>query len=253
MPNKSAPPDSDPARRAGPKRERPGSWWEPGLSAGPVDRERRASRRNSPLGLSFLGEDRAAGQAFFPRFFRSGQCAEKTMRRHGKGRMGTKNGAADRDAADGGAAQRRAQRRLVQRKGPDRQETRTAIEAGQVEARRDIEPRDQQAAGQRVEHGPAAGILQRREAVPESAPEEALPEMVRAPAEDDPGLLPGEMPAMGGTRAGGRHRHARQPGNSRISAPSTLTRGAPATMRSEERRVGKECGYQCRSRWSPYH
>ena len=24
-------------------------------------------------------------------------------------------------------------------------------------------------------------------------------------------------------------------------------------VRSEERRVGKECGYQCRSRWSPYH
>ena len=29
------------------------------------------------------------------------------------------------------------------------------------------------------------------------------------------------------------------------------TPGAPG--RSEERRVGKECGYQCRSRWSPYH
>ena len=26
-----------------------------------------------------------------------------------------------------------------------------------------------------------------------------------------------------------------------------------ADRRSEERRVGKECGYQCRSRWSPYH
>ena len=26
-----------------------------------------------------------------------------------------------------------------------------------------------------------------------------------------------------------------------------------AEGRSEERRVGKECGYQCRSRWSPYH
>ena len=26
-----------------------------------------------------------------------------------------------------------------------------------------------------------------------------------------------------------------------------------ADDRSEERRVGKECGYQCRSRWSPYH
>src|SRR3546814_981353 len=26
-----------------------------------------------------------------------------------------------------------------------------------------------------------------------------------------------------------------------------------ATMRSEERRVGKECVSTCRSRWSPYH
>ena len=28
---------------------------------------------------------------------------------------------------------------------------------------------------------------------------------------------------------------------------------AEAVAGSEERRVGKECGYQCRSRWSPYH
>src|SRR3546814_11957950 len=27
----------------------------------------------------------------------------------------------------------------------------------------------------------------------------------------------------------------------------------PATARSEERRVGKECVSTCRSRWSPYH
>ena len=26
-----------------------------------------------------------------------------------------------------------------------------------------------------------------------------------------------------------------------------------SVMRSEERRVGKECKSQCRSRWSPYH
>ena len=26
-----------------------------------------------------------------------------------------------------------------------------------------------------------------------------------------------------------------------------------AQMRSEERRVGKECTLPCRSRWSPYH
>src|SRR3546814_12866021 len=27
----------------------------------------------------------------------------------------------------------------------------------------------------------------------------------------------------------------------------------PERARSEERRVGKECGRTCRSRWSPYH
>ena len=30
-------------------------------------------------------------------------------------------------------------------------------------------------------------------------------------------------------------------------------RGARVRRRSEERRVGKECNGQCRSRWSPYH
>ena len=30
-------------------------------------------------------------------------------------------------------------------------------------------------------------------------------------------------------------------------------RTLPAVARSEERRVGKECSKQCRSRWSPYH
>ena len=34
-------------------------------------------------------------------------------------------------------------------------------------------------------------------------------------------------------------------------APPAATAAAPA--RSEERRVGKECTIQCRSRWSPYH
>ena len=29
--------------------------------------------------------------------------------------------------------------------------------------------------------------------------------------------------------------------------------GDPAQVRSEERRVGKECSLTCRSRWSPYH
>src|SRR3546814_20507099 len=33
--------------------------------------------------------------------------------------------------------------------------------------------------------------------------------------------------------------------------PATLETGA--VVRSEERRVGKECVSTCRSRWSPYH
>src|SRR3546814_8093104 len=32
-----------------------------------------------------------------------------------------------------------------------------------------------------------------------------------------------------------------------------LALGVFASMRSEERRVGKECVSTCRSRWSPYH
>ena len=38
--------------------------------------------------------------------------------------------------------------------------------------------------------------------------------------------------------------------------PSAMLDGAPLgrlDSRSEERRVGKECTEQCRSRWSPYH
>ena len=41
----------------------------------------------------------------------------------------------------------------------------------------------------------------------------------------------------------------------RIAAPLTtlLKKDAFSWTRSEERRVGKECLHQCRSRWSPYH
>src|SRR3546814_8620759 len=39
-----------------------------------------------------------------------------------------------------------------------------------------------------------------------------------------------------------------------IDGVAVLARDAVKTMiRSEERRVGKECGSTCRSRWSPYH
>src|SRR3546814_12586919 len=37
------------------------------------------------------------------------------------------------------------------------------------------------------------------------------------------------------------------------AAVEALTAGAFDFVRSEERRVGKECVSTCRSRWSPYH
>ena len=41
-----------------------------------------------------------------------------------------------------------------------------------------------------------------------------------------------------------------------VKVKELLAREAPETelaLRSEERRVGKECVTTCRSRWSPYH
>ena len=32
-----------------------------------------------------------------------------------------------------------------------------------------------------------------------------------------------------------------------------ITMSGGFDLRSEERRVGKECSFRCRSRWSPYH
>src|SRR3546814_13544919 len=38
-----------------------------------------------------------------------------------------------------------------------------------------------------------------------------------------------------------------------LSAEAQAAIAAFEEVRSEERRVGKECGSTCRSRWSPYH
>ena len=46
-----------------------------------------------------------------------------------------------------------------------------------------------------------------------------------------------------------------EPASSSVS-PSlcpSLTHALSLSLRSEERRVGKECASMCRSRWSPYH
>ena len=38
-----------------------------------------------------------------------------------------------------------------------------------------------------------------------------------------------------------------------VQAIGARLQSAGVPVRSEERRVGKECGLLCRSRWSPYH
>ena len=38
-----------------------------------------------------------------------------------------------------------------------------------------------------------------------------------------------------------------------LATPFALLKMPTDILRSEERRVGKECLHQCRSRWSPYH
>src|SRR3546814_6617515 len=42
-------------------------------------------------------------------------------------------------------------------------------------------------------------------------------------------------------------------GGDAIGGTIALNGAAGAVIRSEERRVGEECGSTCRSRWSPYH
>ena len=42
-------------------------------------------------------------------------------------------------------------------------------------------------------------------------------------------------------------------GYGRQKGHTEIYRGAEYAVRSEERRVGKECRPLCRSRWSPYH
>ena len=45
----------------------------------------------------------------------------------------------------------------------------------------------------------------------------------------------------------------REAGPPSLRLGAALTAAALILLRSEERRVGKECSVTCRSRWSPYH
>ena len=48
--------------------------------------------------------------------------------------------------------------------------------------------------------------------------------------------------------------HGNRPALDAVLADPAFARADVVVVeRSEERRVGKECSKQCRSRWSPYH
>ena len=73
-------------------------------------------------------------------------------------------------------------------------------------------------------------------------------------------LLPGDIPTNGGVQRAVRVTaplgclvNARYPSAVAAGNVETSQRIADTVLRSEERRVGKECTEQCRSRWSPYH
>src|SRR3546814_20334005 len=76
-------------------------------------------------------------------------------------------------------------------------------------------------------------------------------------AVDDRSVPRGAKPQEGFTRDSSalhvRHRSAERPRQPGSRQRSLLSLGQPLTLRSEERRVGKECVSKCSSRWSPYH
>ena len=77
----------------------------------------------------------------------------------------------------------------------------------------------------------------------------------RAAAQEQTGRIEGTVTATGGTGIDGVAVLVEGTSRSAITDSRGFYRisGVPSGERSEERRVGKECGYQCRSRWSPYH
>ena len=69
-----------------------------------------------------------------------------------------------------------------------------------------------------------------------------------------PSAAADSVPKMKASSARVDYRHASTPATATVSVSHTLGQRAPerlpsSVLRSEERRVGKEC----RSRWSPYH
>ena len=74
----------------------------------------------------------------------------------------------------------------------------------------------------------------------------ALQDVIRAQVEQT--RLRGELVTL---KTEQHHLHTRL--NALLARPAEAPLAEPERLRSEERRVGKECSLPCRSRWSPYH
>ena len=96
----------------------------------------------------------------------------------------------------------------------------------------------------------------------------AAPALAQVQAQDlnqsQAGLLNKQSMDLGNTKGGGKAQvnakniNQGQAGllNSQEMSIGNANKGGKSNVsvgRSEERRVGKECGVLCRSRWSPYH
>ena len=66
-------------------------------------------------------------------------------------------------------------------------------------------------------------------------------------------VLPGDRIALVGRNGSGKSTLLRIAAGLIEPQDGEVFRHPSATVRSEERRVGKECAITCRSRWSPYH
>src|SRR3546814_18880377 len=72
-------------------------------------------------------------------------------------------------------------------------------------------------------------------------------------APDKPGDAEGKEPDQSGGLEGEADGDAAGEADQDAQHVAQVSQGALALLRSEERRVGKECVSTCRTRWSPYH
>jgi hypothetical protein len=107
-------------------------------------------------------------------------------------------------------------------------------------------------------HRPGRGLVRAGDRLVWTAPHAELPDGAIVVAPDGaPQLVAGDRLLRFSFEGWGEATARPTRGDARVMTPPTsvaaLRHGYAPVLRSEERRVGKECRRLCRSRWSPYH